>query len=413
MRTVVWLLLLFAVAVVAALTLGDNDGLVSLYWGGWRVDLSMNLFLFAAVVVAVAGFAIWQALHALLELPHQARRWRTLQRERSAQSALRDALAERLAGRFTRAHRAALRALEVHAGGDGLPADPQFELLALTVATGSLHHLQDRPGRDALRQRLLSTARANAGTPAADAAHLLAAEWALDDGDAERAVALLAELPPGAARRTQALRLRLRAARAARRPREALQIARLLAKHGAFGAAAAQALLRSLAIETIDAVHDAEQLRRAVAGLDSADRDDPFVAARAARRACALDAMPDARLWLRPHWQRLAAQAENARAELALALADAAPGIDADWLPLLEPALRSHGQQPQVSFAVGAAFAARGLWGKARSPLETAARSATLDTTSRRRAWQALALIAQHEGDEARQRLCEAEAARL
>ena len=44
MRAVVWLLLLFAVAVVAATPLGTNDGLVSLYWRGWRTDLSLNLF---------------------------------------------------------------------------------------------------------------------------------------------------------------------------------------------------------------------------------------------------------------------------------------------------------------------------------------------------------------------------------
>ena len=44
MRGVIWLLLLFAVAVVAATTLGPNDGLVTLYWGGWRTDLSLNLF---------------------------------------------------------------------------------------------------------------------------------------------------------------------------------------------------------------------------------------------------------------------------------------------------------------------------------------------------------------------------------
>ena len=44
MRGVVWLVLLFVVAVVVATTLGSNDGLVSLYWRGWRTDLSLNLF---------------------------------------------------------------------------------------------------------------------------------------------------------------------------------------------------------------------------------------------------------------------------------------------------------------------------------------------------------------------------------
>ena len=49
-----------------------------------------------------------------------------------------------------------------------------------------------------------------------DVARLLAAEWAVDDRDANRALTLLAELSPGAARRTQALRLRLQAAQSGR-----------------------------------------------------------------------------------------------------------------------------------------------------------------------------------------------------
>ena len=45
MRATIWFVLLFAVAVVAAVTLGTNDGLVTFYWGEWRLDLSLNLFL--------------------------------------------------------------------------------------------------------------------------------------------------------------------------------------------------------------------------------------------------------------------------------------------------------------------------------------------------------------------------------
>ena len=43
MRAVIWFTLLFAIAVVAATTLGTNDGLVSIYWGGWRMDVSLRI----------------------------------------------------------------------------------------------------------------------------------------------------------------------------------------------------------------------------------------------------------------------------------------------------------------------------------------------------------------------------------
>jgi HemY protein len=45
MRFVIWFILLFVVAVVAASALGTNDGLVSFYWHQHRIDVSLNLFL--------------------------------------------------------------------------------------------------------------------------------------------------------------------------------------------------------------------------------------------------------------------------------------------------------------------------------------------------------------------------------
>ena len=76
---------------------------------------------------------------------------------------------------------------------------------------------------------------------------LRAARWALEDRDAAAALARLEELPQGAQRRTLALRLRLKAARQDRRTLEALETARLLAKHRAFSDAAAQSIVRGLA----------------------------------------------------------------------------------------------------------------------------------------------------------------------
>ncbi len=61
MRGVIWLVLLFVVAVVAATTLGSNDGLVSIYWRGWRTDLSLNLFV---ILVLVACGVLMSAVQA-------------------------------------------------------------------------------------------------------------------------------------------------------------------------------------------------------------------------------------------------------------------------------------------------------------------------------------------------------------
>lgn len=399
MRTIIWLVLLFAVAVVAALTLGDNDGLASFYWGGWRIDLSLNFFVLAALAL---GFAIVTAMHAingLLALPARAREWRGLRLERSAQAALREAHAEYLAARYSRAHKAAERAMTLCHDVPVLMADANFERLARLLAAASLHRLQDKGRRDALMQAMLLPNRRSGNTAVDDGARLVATEWALDDRNAARAEALLVEMSPGVARRTQALRLKLQTARLARRPLEALHTARLLANHQAFSLVAAQGLLRSLAIEALDAPHDIEQLRRTWQQFDGADHRDPYVVARAARRAALLGSADEGRAWLRPLWERLEAQEADGRAELALALADASAGIGPDWLPRVEAAQRGFVTEPAVQAAAGAVLVERQLWGKARAPLELAAHAASLPARARRQAWRALAAVAAAEGD--------------
>ena len=414
MRGVIWLVLLFIGAVVAALTLGDNQGLVSFFVGNTRLDVSLNLFLIGALAIAfVIGFVI-QALDSLITLPTRAKAWRTLQRERAMHAALRESMIEHFAGRFNRAHKAAQRALAIQAGTDELAGDRDLRVLAHLIAARSLHRLQDRTRRDQLLRQALKAERRAAPSKAVDeGARLLGAEWALDDGDAPRAASLLAELAPGVARRTQALRLKLRVARLARHANEALATARLLAKHQAFSPEAAQGLLRSLATQLIDEAHDVDQLRRAWAALDEQDRADPFVVARAARRAVGFDAAEDARRWLRPLWERLRDLTAEERAQVALALAAAADGIGVDWVPLLEAAQQTYAHEAAVQAAVGVAFAARGLMGKARRPLEMAAADRVLDPAARRRAWRTLAAMAQEEGDDERARRCEQAAAAI
>ena len=412
MRSVIWLVLLFAVAVVAALTLGDNAGLASFYWSGWRLDLSLNLFLIVAIGTGFAVLTTSQAVSALLGLPARAREWRGLRLERAAQAALREAQAEYFGGRYSRAHKAAQRAITLRQEVDQLADDHDFRMLATLLAAGSLHRLQDRPRRDDLLQTALR-ARRGGNSAVDDGARLLAAEWALDDGDGPRAEALLAELAPGVARRTQALRLRLRAARLERRPLDALQTARLLANHQAFSQAAAQGLLRSLAIEALDAVHDADQLRRAWQRFDLADQRDAYVAARAARRAAALGVPEDGHQWLRPLWERFDALGVDGRAEVSMALADAAAGLGADWLVRIEAAQRNHPTEPAVQAAVGAVLVDHQLWGKARRPLELAAQDNRLAPRARRQAWRSLARLATEEGDQPRALDCLTRAAAI
>jgi HemY protein len=412
MRSIIWLVLLFLVAVVAATTLGSNDGLVTIYWGNWRTDLSLNLFVLIVLASCAVLVLAVQALGSLLSLPRRAGEWRALRRERAAQAALREALTEYFGARYGRAGKAAQRALQVAEGTPALAGDAEFRMLGQLLHAASLHRLQDRPRRDESLRRAFKALRH--GTRGADdAARMLDAEWALEDRDAPHALEALQALAPGAARRTHALRLKMQALRMARQPLEALHTARLLASHQAFSPVVAQSLLRALAGETLEGAHDVQQLRRLWGQFDAADRRDPLVAVRAALRAALLDAAEDGRTWLRPFWERLSELAREEREAVALALIETRAGIGVDWLPRLEAAAQAFGHESAIIAAVGMVFAERQLWGKARQLLEQAAVAPGLPARTRRMAWRQLAALARGETDEVRAVQCEQAAAAL
>lgn len=398
MHGIVWILLLAATAVVGATALGGNDGLVTLFWLGWRVDFSLNLFLLGLLVLILAIYSLMRGLDSLLNLPERARRWRVTQRDRLAQAALREGLALYMAGRYTRAHKACQRAIAIQADTPELALDAEFTALAHLLSAGSLHRLQDRTHRDEHLQRAIELAQLTRKPRAAEeGARLLAAECALEDRDAARALRDLSELPPGVARRTQALRLKLQATRLARQPMEALRTARLLAKHQGFTAGAAEGLLRSLAAEALGAARDVDQLRSLWQSLDAHDRRDPVVVAHAARRMADLGAPEEARQWLAPMWDQIGKLAADQAVALAEALRHALSGLEAEWLPRLDATTQSALRNPHLALTLGLAMAERQLWGKARGMLLSAANDLDLPAKGRRQAWARLAVLAEQE----------------
>lgn len=402
MRGVLWLVLLFAAAAVAALVLGRNDGLVSLFWAGWRVDLSLNLFLLLVAGVCVLAFALLQTLHRLFDLPQRARSWRLAQRDRAAQQLLRESLVDLWGARYGRAQKAVQRLLTLNAKTPELQSEGGGLVLAHLLAAEAAHRLQDRGRRQEQWDTALRLCATHSEARAhEEAARLMAVGWALDDREANQALALLGELPPGAARRTQALRLRLQAARMAQQPLEALRTARMLAKHQGFRSDVAQSLLRSLAIELLGSARDAEQLRALWLKLDPLDRRDAFVVARAAQQMAQLGAAADGRQWLRPFFDRLDALTEDERCAVADAFSQACVGVKADWLPLLEAAQTRWPREGRMSLALGHALAELQLWGKAHQVLRGAADDVRLDAGARRRAWLRLAEMAQQNDDAA------------
>jgi HemY protein len=410
MRAALWFLALFGIAAAVALFAGNNQGTVTVFWPPYRLDLSLNMVL----LLLFAGFTLLhlalRGVAALLELPRQASRWRNQQKERAMHVALLDALAHQLAGRFIRARKAAELAIaqeeDLVGAGQPLPHAVQVRALAHLLAAESAQALQDRPGRDGHLQQVLAQTADNPSAPAQEVregAQMRAARWALDDNDHAGALDWLAQLPQGAARRTLALRIRLKASQQGLHTREALDTARLLAKHRAFSPAAAQSLMRGLAAELIQGSHDTAQLVGVWDALDAAERGDPELAVRAARRLAMLEG-DDAlgRAWLLPVWERMLAQRDGLataqQLQLVRAIENGLESIDADWFARIESAQRQHPRDPVLQYLAGMACLRRSLWGKAQQLLARAAPSLP-DPGMRRNAWQALAGLAEERGD--------------
>jgi HemY protein len=405
MRAALWLLALFAIAVAIALFAGNNQGTVTLFWPPYRLDLSLNLVLLVLLLAFALLHAALRALSALFDLPRQALRWRAQQKERAVHASLLDSISHLLAGRFIRARKAAETSLaqekSLSAGEQKLANAPQIRALAHLLAAESAQALQDRAAREDHLRLALAPAPSRDAQETREGALMRAARWALQDRDPEAARTWLQGLPQGAARRTIALRIRLKAARLSGHTGEALETARLLAKHRAFSADAAHSIVRGLAVDLLNGAHDVTQLRRAWDTLEPAERLMPELAIHAAQRLTALGGDADlARTWLLPAWEQQAQLGDSLQVKLVAALEDGLDSIDADWLARIETAHRENPRDATLQYLAAVACVKRQLWGKAQQLMSQAA-GGLRDERLRRNAWRALALLAEQRGDPA------------
>ena len=403
MRAALWLLVLFAIAVAGALFAGNNQGSVTLFWPPYRIDLSLNLVLLLLLAAFFIVHTAIGALSALFDLPRQALRWRTQQKERAMHAALLDALSHLLAGRYIRARKSAEAVLDqevsLTASGHKPGNAGQLRAIAHLLAAESAQALQDRAAREDHLQRALEQASARDAQETRDGALLRAARWALEDRDPEAAMLLLKGLPGGAGRRTVALRTRLRASRQAGQPLEALETARLLAKHHAFSPVAARSIVRGLAIDLLNGAYDVAQLQRAWLALEPSEQLMPEVAIHAAQRL--MNLRGDARIareWLLPAWEAQAQLGDALRVKLVCALEEGLDSVDGGWLARIESAQKANPRDATLQYLAGMACMKRQLWGKAQQLLTQAALGLQ-DAGLHRNAWRALAELAEQRED--------------
>ncbi len=411
MRLALWFLGLFGAAVAIALFAGNNQGTITLFWPPYRVDFSLNFAILLTALVFLILHVALRALAALFAMPALARRWRIQHQERAITLSLLDAISHLIAGRFVRARKAAELVLAkdgvMTGSGEQLAYSTRLRALSHLLAAESAQVLQDRAARESHYRDAMAQTRKRDSHEMRDGMKLRAARWALEDRDASGALTLLDDLSQGAARRTIALRLRLKATRLGQQPRAALETARLLAKHRAFSDVAALGLLRGLALELLATARDSDQQVAVWLQLEESERRMPEVALEACRRMLQLGGDVDTAMgWLLPIWERMAGApnglSEDQRVKLVLVLeqgfglASGAP--QSLWLTRIEQAQMSNPGDPVLQYLAGITCLRLQLWGKAQQLLRQSLprlRHAELE----RSAWAALARLDEQRGD--------------
>jgi HemY protein len=353
MRALTWAVVLAVLAGVAALIAREGGGNVVFLVPPLRIDVSLNLFLIAALVVLLLVFWVARLVQKAVDFPARVAVYRQRRSEIGGTRALREALRGLFEGRFARAERSAQAAQRL----------PEIAGLAALVGARAAHRMHEHDRRDewlarASDDRSLDTARL-----------ATSAELWTDSREAARAFGAIGELQAGGARHIQVARIALSANLQAGRWNEVLKIVRLLAKRKALHDVAVRRL-KLLAYRELlhDTRHDAGVLQRTFEAIPAEDRrlaDVALEAARllnlAGRGRAAADALEAA---LEAHWDERLLD-EYARS----------PALPArERIERATQWLQNHPQDAALLRCLGQLCLREQLWGTARTYLEESLR---------------------------------------
>jgi HemY protein len=223
MRSLFWLLAVFAAAVAVAVFSRLDQGYVRFAWGDWRVETSLLLYAILSLLAFAAAYMVVRLARHTLGVPSYVRAYRARRHREKAQAALAAAVQAWLEGRYARAEKEATRAYE----GGAAPG------LAAVVAARAAHEL------GVPERRELWIGRAQQGG-LRNAALLSRGVMSLGERDYGAAREALMALQGSGARQIATLRLLLRAERGLRHWEEVLRITAQLAKRDAIAAGVAE-----------------------------------------------------------------------------------------------------------------------------------------------------------------------------
>jgi HemY protein len=384
MKSLLWLLAVFAAAVAIVIVGRLDGGYVLFIYPPWRVEVSMLFFVAALLASFFFFYAVARLLGHVIALPATVRAYRARRRRERAHGAMSAALQAYYEGRYRRAEKEAEIAFEIGAAPG----------LAALLAARAAHQLRDFERRDRWLER------ADATGDSMQTAHLVSrAELALEERDFGAARDALRRLEAAEPKHESTARLLLRAERGAGAWDEVLRLAGQLLKRDAIAPALAEEYKVQANVELLQrSSDDAEALERRWRAVPARDQVHPRVAAAAARHATALGKAALAREILErslaAEWNsRLA----NLYAELPAQLSSGERAEEARVrIERAERWLAERSRDPELLASLGRLCTQAELWGKARSFLE-----ASLSFEETRAAHLDLARLAERLGQPA------------
>ena len=358
MRSLFWLIAVFAAAVALVILGRVEAGYVLFVWPPYRVEMSMLFFAVAAAAAFAVLYAAVRLVGQAFSLPAHVRAFRARRRRERAQAALAAALQAYYEGRYARAEKEAAVAFE----GGIVPG------LASLLAARAAHQMRDFERRDRWLERAETT-----GQELQAARLVTQAELALEERDFAAAREALRSLHGAGPKHIASQRMLLRAERGAGAWEEVLRLATQLAKRDAISPALAEEYKVQATVELLQrAAGDAGSFERRWRAVPAADQVKPRVAAAAARHATALGKAALARDILeRALEEEWAAPLVALYAELPQRMAAGERLQEArSRIERAEGWLRSRSRDSQLLAALGRLCAQAELWGKAESFLE-------------------------------------------
>lgn len=348
-RWLFWLLALFGLAAAVALAARYNDGYALIVLPPYRIEVSLNLLILAALLGFVAFYVVLRGAVAIAGLPSRVAAYRARTGRERAMAVLLEAFRLLFEGRFGQAMK---KAAEAHRAG----ISPG---LAALIAARAAQRL--RRGGD--QQSWLE--RASADDPRTHPARLmLEAEMHLDSRNFDAAIEVLEQLQKVAGRHLAALRLELRARQGAGHWLEVLRLVRQLEKRDALIPEIAAELKLKAHLESVSQRQSDTRALLAYLREVPAGEVNARLAAAVARALIELEAWDEA-----AHVIEMRLDKEWDSALVAL-YGHCGDGHATARIAEAEQWLQSHPDDAQLLLALARLCRAQRLWGKAQSYCE-------------------------------------------